>query len=137
MRAVIHDRDHWRRTAQALAALYASSEDVIAVSGKREADRATVAISARTVLEMAICECPETGGRQLSRWELDELLARTTLLLEVATDSDAVKNDLVAPRINLHPNGEYYIDRNFHKTVLEPFLMAYNREGFETAGTRV
>ena len=131
--AVIHDRDHWSHTAQALAALYASSEDVIAVSGKREADRATVAISARTVLEMAICECPETGGRQLSRWELDELLARTTLLLEVATDSDAVKNDLVAPRINLHPNGEYYIDRNFHKTVLEPFLMAYNREGFETA----
>ncbi len=131
--AVIHDRDHWRRTAQALAALYASSEDVAALSGKRESDRATVAISARTVLEMAICECPETGGRQLSRWELDELLARITLLLEVATDSDAVRNDLVAPRIDLHPNGEYSIDRNFHKTVLEPFLMAYNREGFETA----
>ena len=131
--AVIHDRDHWRRTAQALAALYASSEDVAALSGKRESDRATVSISVRTVLEMAICECPETGGRPLSRWELDELLARTTLLLEVATDSDAVKNDLVAPHIDFHPNGEYSIDRNFYKTVLEPFLMAYNREGFEAA----
>lgn len=131
--AVIYDRDHWRRTAQALAALYASSEDIAALSGKRESDRATVAISARTVLEMAICECPKTGGRQLSRWELDELLARMTLLLEAATDSDAVKNDLVAPHIDLHPNGEYSIDRNFYKTVLEPFLMAYNREGFEAA----
>ncbi|WP_343105497.1 hypothetical protein [Neomoorella humiferrea] len=131
--AVIQDRDHWRRTAQAVLALYAPEEDVFAVAQKRESDRTNVSLAARTILEMAICECPEVGGRQLSRWELDELLAKAALLVEVATDSDAVNSDLIEPRIDLHPNGEYTIDRGFHNTVIKPFLTAYFREEFEAA----
>ncbi len=131
--AIIQDRDHWRRTARAVQALYASEEDVIAISRGREADRVSTALSARTIIEMAVCECPETGGRQLSRWELDELLAKAMLLLEVARDSESVKNDLVTPRIDLHPNGEYTIDREFQSTVIKPFLESYFSKGFERA----
>ncbi|WP_419588336.1 hypothetical protein, partial [Thiolapillus sp.] len=39
-------------------------------------DRNNVSLPARTILEMAICECPTAGGHQLSRWKLDELLAK-------------------------------------------------------------
>ncbi|MCY3869907.1 MAG: hypothetical protein OXG87_10140 [Gemmatimonadetes bacterium] len=131
--AIIYDREHWRRTAQAVQALHASEEDVIAISRGREADRVNTAISARTIIEMAICECPKTGGRQLSRWKLDELLAKVTLLLEVARVSDAVKNDLVTPRIELHPNGEYTIDHEFQSTVIKPFLESHFSKGFKTA----
>ena len=131
--AIIQDRDHWRRTAQAVQALYASEEDVVAISRGREAERVNTAIPARTIIEMAVCECPETGGRQLSRWELDELLAKALLLLEVARDSDAVENDLVTPRIDLHPNGEYTIDREFQSSVIKPFAESYFSKGFERA----
>ena len=131
--AIIQDRDHWRRTAQAVQALYASEEDVVAISRGREAERVNTAIPARTIIEMAVCECPETGGRQLSRWELDELLAKALLLLEVARDSDAVENDLVTPRIDLHPNGEYTIDREFQSSVIKPFAESYFFKGFEKA----
>jgi hypothetical protein len=82
---------------------------------------------------MAICECPDEGGRQLSRWELDGLLAKAALLIEVATDSDAVNSDLIEPRIELHLNGEYTIDHDFHNTVIKPFITAYFREEFEEA----
>jgi hypothetical protein len=105
--AVIHDRDHWRRTAQAVIALYSSAEDVLSVAEQRERDRNQVALPARAILEMAICECPESGGRELSRWELDELLAKAALLIEVATDSDAINYDVVKPHVQLHANGEY------------------------------
>jgi hypothetical protein len=131
--AILRDRDHWRRTAQAVLTLYGPQEDVLAAAQQRESDRSNVSLSARTILEMAICECPETGGRQLCRWELDELLAKAALLVEVATDSDAINNDLIEPRIDLHPNGEYTIDRGFHDTVIKPFLTGYFREGFEAA----
>ncbi|HHY39198.1 MAG TPA: hypothetical protein GX507_09770, partial [Clostridia bacterium] len=131
--AVIQDRDQWRRTAQAVLAFYKPGEDVFAVAQERESHRGDVALAARTILEMAICECPNVGGRQLSRWDLDELLAKAALLVEVATDSDAIHNDLVEPRIDLHPNGEYTIDRGFHSTVIKPFLTAYFREQFEGA----
>ena len=131
--AIIYDRDHWRRTAQAVQALYASEEDVVAISRGREAERVNTGIPARSIIEMAVCECPEAGGRQLSRWELDELLAKAMLLLGVAKDSDAVKNDLVTPRIDLHPNGEYTIDSEFQSTVIKPFLESHFSKGFERA----
>ena len=131
--AVIWDRDHWRRTAQAVLALYAPAEDALAVAQERESDRNNVSLPARTILEMAICECPKVGGRKLSRWGLDELLAKAALLVEVATDSDAVNSDLIESRIDIHPNGEYTIDRSFHNTVIKPFFTAYFREEFEGA----
>lgn len=131
--AVIQDRDRWRRTAQAVLSLYSPEEDVFAVARERESERNNVALPARTILEMAICECPKAGGRQLSRWGLDELLAKAALLVEVAMDSDAINSDLIEPRIDLHLNGEYTIDRGFHSTVIEPFLTSYFREEFEAA----
>lgn len=134
--AVLHDRDHWRRTAQAVFALYTQEEDVLAIAREREALRITAGLSARTILEIAVCECPDEGGRQLSRWGLDELLAKATLMLGAASDSDAVNNDLVEPQIDLHPNGEYTMDRSFQETVMKPFLTAYHQEGFEEAAAK-
>lgn len=131
--AVIQDRDHWRRTAQAIIALYASAENVFSVAQNREQERSQVELSARIILEMAICECPISGGRTLSRWELDELLAKIALLIEAATDSDAIHSDLVEPAIQLHANGEYSIDRSFHEAVVRPFVSNYFREEFEGA----
>ena len=82
---------------------------------------------------MAICECPSSGGQQLSRWALDELLAEAALLIEVATHSAAINSDLTEPRLELHANGEYTIDRSFQDTVIKPFVTAYRREEFESA----
>ena len=65
--AASQDREHWNRTAQALLSLYASTDDVHAVARRRESDRSNVSIAARTLIEMAICECPAAGGRQMSR----------------------------------------------------------------------
>ncbi|MDD2685855.1 MAG: hypothetical protein PHY62_06840 [Gallionella sp.] len=131
--AVIQDRDHWRRTAQAIISLYKPDEDVFAVARKRESDRNQISLPARTIMEMAICECSAAGGRALSQWELDDLLAKAALLVETATDSDAIKGELVEPVIRLHANGEYTIDRSFHETVITPFLTNYLREEFEGA----
>ena len=131
--AAIQDREHWRRTAQAILALYTPTDDVHAIAQERESDRSNVSVAARTILEMAICECPSSGGQQLSRWALDELLAEAALLIEVATHSDAINSDLTEPRLELHANGEYTIDRSFQDTVIKPFVTAYRREEFESA----
>ena len=132
---IIQDREQWKNTARALQGLSEPTDDIQSIAQKRELDRTVTALSSRTILEMAICECPETGGSEISRWKLDEMLAKTVLLLEVTTDSDAVYNDLVKPEIEIHLNGEYTISRDFQKTVIEPFLAAYQRQGFETAVT--
>ena len=131
--SAIQDRDHWHRTAQANLALYSHTTDVFATAQERESERTNVQLPARTILEMAICECPAVGGRELSRWDLDNLLAKARLLLEVATDSDAIYHEVTEPRIELYRNGEYTIDRQFHETVLKPFIMARSRDEYEEA----
>lgn len=134
--AAIQDRNHWRHTAQAVRTLYASTDDVHAVAQERESERSRVSLAARTILEMAICECPESGGRPVSRWVLDELLAEAALLIEIATDSDAINNELTTPKIKLHGNGDYTVERSFHETIMRPFLTAYFREEFESAAAK-
>lgn len=133
--AIIHDRDHWRRTAQAVIALYSSAENVFEVVQKRERDRNQVALPTRTILELAICECPESGGKLLSQWELDELLAKGALMINTAMESDAIHNDLIEPIVHLHVNGEHTIDKGFYETVIHPFLNNYLREEFEEAAS--
>src|SRR4051812_23771530 len=120
--SALHDRDHWRRTARAIMSLYETEADVAAIAQKREQDRNDVSIPARGLLEMAICECPTVNGKALSSWDLDGLLARIALLIEVAADSDAIVGGLVAPDIELHPNGEDTMDRAFYRSVIDPFL---------------
>ena len=129
--SVLQDRDLWRRTAQAVIALYSPAENVFAVAQTQEEKRNQVALPARTILEMAICECPTSGGNQLSRWGLDEILAKAALLIEAATDSDAINSELVEPTVQLHANGEYTIDRRFHETVIRPFVSNNLREEYQ------
>lgn len=131
--AVIQDRSHWSRTAKAVIALHSTAEDVFAVATEREGERVIAGLSARTLLEMAICECPEANGRPLSEWELEELMAKVCRLHQVSAESDAMNDELVEPRIELHANGEYSIDRSFHTSVMKPFLAAHEREAFKTA----
>lgn len=127
---ITRDRLHWSRTARSFEALHSEHEDVVAIAREREGRRSTAGLAARAVIELAVCHCPEKGGRPLGRWGLDELLARTTLLLEAAMDSDAIHSDFIAPILNLHSNGEYSIDRSFHFEVVDPFLAALHRDQF-------
>ena len=134
--AAIQDRVHWRWTAQAIFALYAESDDVHAIAQERESDRTNISIAVRTILEMAICECPTSGGRELCQWDLDDLIAEAWLLIQVATDSDAIYSGLTEPMLELHANGEYSIDRHFHETVINPFMAAFHNDRFEEAARK-
>ncbi len=58
-------------------------------------------------MSLVASEPEVVGGRQLSRWDLDELLANAALLIEAAMDSDAINGGLIEPRIYLRTNGEY------------------------------
>ena len=65
-------------------------------------------------MEVAVCESPASAGRSLSNWDLDELLALTTLLIEAASVSDAIYWDLIEPALTVWANGEYTLDRAFY-----------------------
>ena len=128
----LYERDQWNRTSKALLALHGSEENVVAIAESQESERVKISLSLRTIIEIAICECPKTGGRYLSQWDLDALVANTMLLLEVATDSDAVYKDLIdPPQIEIHENGEYTIDRDYKESIIKPFFADHYEKIFE------
>ena len=131
--SLLGEREQWNRTSKALLALRGSNENVVKIAENRELERTRFSLAARSLLEMAVCECPESGGRPLSRWDLDKLLANVLLLLEAATDSDAFHKNLIhPPEMEIHPNGEYTIDRSYKETIVEPFFAAYHQDLFES-----
>ena len=130
---ILHDRTRWLRTAKAMQALYGSDDDVHHTAHEREGIRSITDLATRTLLEIAICECPESGENLLSQQQIDELLAKTALMMQVASHSDGFRNKLIEPPIKLHQNGTYSIEREIISTVIEPFIKAHVTDGFEEA----
>ena len=115
----LHKNEHWNKTIGAVISLY---EDGNKIAELKNRDRDAIKKSTQILLEIAICECPENADKRVSNWDIDELLAEILLLIEVATDSDILKNNLCVPEIKIENNGEYTIDRNFLQTLIRPYV---------------
>ena len=123
--ACLSDGEHWRRTENAMVSLYGETDDVPKIINRKKSERNSVSLALRTVMEMAICECPTSGGKQVSNWEIDDLLADATLLIDAAMDSDSIHSNLLEPQLELQANGEYFIDRSVYRKVILPFVSDY------------
>jgi len=134
--AILKDKEHWRRTAKALIALYKNDNEGVAVANEREADRIHTSLPVRALIEMALCECPVNEGKALTNETRDTLIAKGALLIEVATESDAIYHRLAKPDIKVHPNGEYSLQKDYQQTIINPFLTNFKEEEFRSAADR-
>jgi len=119
--AILWDRTHWRRTSRAMAALHGPFEDVSAVAGRRESERAMAVHATRVVVEMVICTAPATGGKKASLADADELLAAAALMVELAADSDAIRGGFTKPEVRVYENGSIAYDEDFLTSVVAKY----------------
>jgi hypothetical protein len=59
----------------------------------------------RVVAEMALCECPLSGGRVPGLTDIDKLAGEIAELIAVAHDSDAVARGLIDPELSFRADG--------------------------------
>ena len=128
---ILYDREYWDNMARSLSSIYGDTDDIYAITQNRKSDHVNTGISARVILEMAICVCPTKGGRALSSEGLDDLLAKAALLIEVASHSDAIENEMIEPQIEIHPNGEYTLGTDNLSSITTPFSIDYHRKEFD------
>lgn len=126
------DQTHWKRTAKAMLALY-KDDNVIETALKRDTDRNLASITSRVLIEMALCAAPLASGNRISQTDLDELLAKVTLMIEFASDSDAIHHQLSNGEIKIAPNGVFRCDRSFIRGMVEPFVTDSFATGFNAA----
>jgi hypothetical protein len=130
--AIFTDRLHWRRTARAILSLNDLTEG-LDTSFTREQKRSRTSLATRILAEMALCECVVSGGRTVSYSEFNLLIAKVSLLIEVASDSDAIRGNLAPSRMTIFPNGEYEIDRSYQATIMRPFIENQHNDDYREA----
>lgn len=130
--AILADRRHWRRTAQAVLSLH-EIDDAHDASFRREQQRNRTSLPTRILMEMAVCECPKDGGGSITRTQYDRLLALIAMQYEIASDSDAIYGDLTKPSITIFLNGEYEVDRTYQKTIMKPFMSIQYQDEYSNA----
>ena len=116
-----HDRDVWRRTAQANLAMHndrnATVRTIVDHNGRLNA----CFLACRVLLEAAICECPLTGARTAGRLDLSRLMSRVMLAHYLGGWSDAIHWGAMEPRLRITPLGDVHMNLSFMDAVYEPF----------------
>ena len=131
--AILWDRQHWQRTARAIAGFHGSSENITLVSARRESDRARAAHASRVLVEMAICASRSKGGRPSSLSKMDRLVAAVGLLVELASDSDAIRGGFAKAEVRVFLNGAIACDEDFLRSVVTQYGIETHSNDFREA----
>jgi hypothetical protein len=122
--AAMHDSHQWRRTAAAVLGLHDDKEAAMATMAHHEFKLNAVYQASRILVEMAICECPLEGGQKVGELDLARLMTLPALLLHVGGWSDAIRWDVMEPKLRVTPLGDIHANWGFADDVLEPFARA-------------
>lgn len=125
--ATHRDFHRWKISASALLALYPDSEDVIGEANRRERERAGASTAARALIESALYSCPVEGGESPSENALQELLALTQTLVNLANYDLPKRAGFPAGSVRIAPNGRLFVANDF----LDNFRLSYIRSTFD------
>jgi hypothetical protein len=118
---ILADHDDWRRTGRAVTALHADREDVLSASRLAKERRDRTQITHRIMVEMAVCACPASGGKDVSQGDIDYLGGQILLLIATAAQSDAVRSDAVTSSIRTSLAGDFRLENDLME-VMQPYL---------------
>ena len=72
------------------------------------------------ICEIAACEAPEFGGSEPGLTDLDEMFAKSLLLLGNGQLFAAIRAGLLKPELRISPAGDLLSDRSIFKTIMIP-----------------
>lgn len=119
--AAIIDRERWSRTAAAVVSLARDKTAAMAMMARHDYELNAVFQSTRLLSEIAICECPLVGGRRPAQSDLSLLMAMMMTVTHYGGWSDAIRWDVMEPRLKIRTLGDVHARLGFIEEILEPF----------------
>ncbi len=113
-----HEQSRWRGTIRALRSIRGAKADEDAFARQNEING--VQRAAKGICEIAACEAAPAGGLTPSRIEVDELFAKTLLLMGKRSVVRCIRGGLIPPKIRVSPAGDVLCEREVFAKLLEP-----------------
>ncbi len=122
--AVIAEQENWTRTRRAVAAIHKDQADVLSASQKAREKMDRTQISHRLLIEMAICTCPESGGREATQEDIDYLGTQILQMAATAQESDAMRAEAIPAWVRVALAGDIRLSSDF-SDLMRPYLMSH------------
>lgn len=119
--AVEADTEHWQRTFKAMLGLHSDKEDVYSVTSERISSNTAALTGTRILIEMAICESLDIGGKEPNKLDITKLIAFATSIFQYGNLSDSIMYELVKPLLRLSTYGDVQFDHTSYDTVITPY----------------
>ena len=129
--AILAEQDNWRRTRRAVAALHRDQSDILRASQKAREEMDRTQVSHRVMIEMAICTCPDGGGREATQEDIDYLGAQILQMTATAQESDAMRAEAIPAWLRTSLAGDFRLASDF-SDLMRPYLLSH----FETTRRR-
>lgn len=116
--AARHEQSRWHGTIRALRSIRGVKADEDAFRRQNEING--VQRGAKSICEIAACEAAQDGGLMPSRIEVDELFAKSLLLMGNGQLFAAIRGGLIPPKLRVSPAGDVLCEREVFTKLLEP-----------------
>ncbi|EOV8092571.1 MULTISPECIES: hypothetical protein [Vibrio] len=115
------DVEHWQRTFKAMLGLHNDKDNVYSVALERISSNNAALTGSRILVEMAICESLDNGGKAPNVLDLTKLITFATAIFQYGNLSDAIMYELVKPQLRLSTYGDVQFDHTAYDTVVNPY----------------
>lgn len=114
-------RARWHRTSAAILALHDDEASTLGTMRDQEFKLNTIFHGSRVLLEMAVCDCPAEGARELGRMDHSLLLTLASQIHHLGGWSDLIHWGLMKPTISVRALGDVHVNHDFIDRVIEQF----------------
>lgn len=119
--AIMVESEKWLQSARAFISLYRDTPDAAAHAAHRMTTLNAGALGTRILIEMALCECPESVGETAGRLDITRLLANAMHLYVFGGWSEAIRFGAKKAEIRITPLGDLDTQFDFDERIANPY----------------
>jgi hypothetical protein len=119
--SVMIETDSWMRSARAVLSLHDDKDATALVSARQIALFNGATLSSRVLIEMALCECPNSDERVAGKLDIARMLARALQIHQYGGWSEAIRYEGKQAELRITPLGDIFTQVDFDEKIASPY----------------
>jgi hypothetical protein len=90
-------------------------------------------LASRLIIEMAICECPDKGGKTPGKMDIQQLQSHALSLHILGGVSEAINFDAIKPKLVISHFGDVMFEHDFEDLIVSKYQLDLHKEKFDNS----